>query len=505
MVGSVLDAFYVLFKAENSDLRRGAAESKEIVKKVGTELTNTNTISQKLGNSLFSATRGLAGIVGSLLSAGALVAGSMAAARYANQLKDLSDVLGVNVADLSAWGDAVKKNGGSIEGFQQTVRNLTGSLEAFATKGKSLVEPYFKELGVRMTDAKGKARGVMDILPELADKFSKLSKKESFGLGQKMGLDQGTIMLLQQGRREVELVIARQKELGIATKEDAEIAAKFNNQWDDTIHAFRSVFVTANSTILPVFTTVLKSFEKVALFMRKHSSFLVSSLIAIGSAIAVFVVPPLIAMGVAAAPFILIGTVIAGLILLVAGLIDEIYNFEKGNKTLLGFIFLKWPQVKAIYDGIKGALVNLVEWSKRFGKGVAEAWGAFIEWGKGALDFFMSVIDKIIGAYKKVKDFFGIDDNDSETVATKIIKNDLTFEQATSNINKAKGALSFANSLPLNSVSNSAINRNVTVQTGPITIQTQATDADGISRAINDSLEKQMRQAVDNYADGVAY
>lgn len=44
----------------------------------------------------------------------------------------------------------------------------------------------------------------MGVLPELAESFEKLSKQESAALGQKLGLDQGTIMLLRRGRREVE-------------------------------------------------------------------------------------------------------------------------------------------------------------------------------------------------------------------------------------------------------------------------------------------------------------
>ena len=51
--------------------------------------------------------------------------------------------------------------------------------------------------------------------------------------------------------------------------------------------------------------------------------------------------------------------------------------------------------------------------------------------------------------------------------------------------------------------SNKSINKTTTVQTGPITIQTQATDAQGVAGALGSNLNDQMRQASSSFDDGV--
>ena len=48
------------------------------------------------------------------------------------------------------------------------------------------------------------------------------------------------------------------------------------------------------------------------------------------------------------------------------------------------------------------------------------------------------------------------------------------------------------------------VTRSSTVTTGPITIQTRATDADGISRAIGQSLKTHMANTQSGFDDGVA-
>lgn len=69
--------------------------------------------------------------------------------------------------------------------------------------------------------------------------------------------------------------------------------------------------------------------------------------------------------------------------------------------------------------------------------------------------------------------------------------------------------LAMAASSPLSSQTSSSIanttqTRNTTVTIEKVEVSTQATDAQGVSRAIGNTLQAQMKQAVSNYDDGVA-
>jgi hypothetical protein len=78
------------------------------------------------------------------------------------------------------------------------------------------------------------------------------------------------------------------------------------------------------------------------------------------------------------------------------------------------------------------------------------------------------------------------------------------------NVQGVANAISSFDKNPISSQSNSSIvngsqssNKTSNVNTGPITINTQATNAEQISSAFADSLKKQMSFAQSNYDDGV--
>jgi hypothetical protein len=531
-MASILETFYILFDSDAENVKKGAAEAKQTTDKLNQSLNTTDAIGKKLGSSFVGLIKSAAGIAAAFLSVSAISTGIRSAIQYADRLDELSQALEVNIEDLSAWGDAVQLNGGTAEGFQETAKAMTAALADFATKGKSRVAPFFKELGISMVDSRGKARNFIEVLPDIAAKFEKLGKQEAFGLGRKMGLDQGTIMLLQKGRKEVDEVIKRQKELGVVTKQDAEIAAKFNDQWDYTAIAFRSLFTVVNSYVLPPLTAILKGMEKTIAFMRANKDFVIGGLIALGGAILRFVIPPLITMAVSAAvafaPFFLIAAAITTITGLFALLYDDIMTFKAGGESLTGDIVKKWPvvidiirsigdtfnyiidTVKLLYSYLIGLFTDPIGTWRRFKADFLADWeqlvGAVPQLGQ-AFEFLQNIALKV---FDKIKERFG--------AIIDLIKSSYNAitgffgggGQATQNIELGKSFINNAATSPIasqtsNSIANnSRVNsRSVNVQTGDISIQTQATNADDIAGAFGKSLRSEIDQTIDNFDDGV--
>lgn len=491
---SILETFYILFESDSSQVKEGAEKAKAPVKGLQEELNSVGNVAKKGGEAFKDFIREAAGAYLALLSFDKVMEGINRAAEFEDKLGKLAKGLDVDVEALSAWGDAVQVNGGSAEGFQETVKSMTAALSDFATKGHSRTAPFFQALGIHMVDAHHRARSFLDILPELADKFSKISKQESLGIGQKMGLDEGTILLLQQGRREVEAMVERQKELGVVTKEQAEIAEKYNDQIDNTKHAFRSLFGEIGMSVLPALTSLLKMFERVAVFARKHTEFITGGLIAIGAAISVYVVPAIASAVVAFAPFLLIGAEIAVLVGLFALLYDDIRNFYEGNDSLLGQMIKKWPIVGEILKFIESVVKNLINDFKNLGMAVVDISKFIATSIVEAFKEVLSVIDKAEKIYGKVKSFASGIGHDVKAM-----------------IHTGQQHLSFATTTPLaaqnsNSIMNSnrVNSRSTVVQTGPISISTQASDPDEISKTIGTSLQNQISQALSNFDDGVS-
>lgn len=474
-MASVLETFIFMFEADVDDVKKGTEKAKKTTDDLNTSLKKTDLTSQKLGSSFSGLIARATGAFAAILSTGAIIAGIRSAAHYADEIGKLSEVLDINIGDVDAWTSAVKKSGGSAESFASSARSLNASMAEFAAKGTSRAAPFFEALGISLLDTQGKARKVVDVLPELADKFSKLSRSEALGIGQKIGLDQSTVLLLTKGKTAVDEIIKKQKELGVVTKKDAEIAEKFNDQIEDTSRSFKSLFTVVGSVVLPGFTSILKAVETVAVFMRENSTLIEGALIGIGTAIALYVLPPLAATAFAAfitaAPFLLIGAAVAALVAIFALLYEDITAFLNGADSLTGKVLKKFPIIGEVVKGIIGFFKQLISFVKEF----IDLFGSFTK------------------VFTKLKDLFTGDN------------------ELTQNIVAGKQAIELANSSPLAPQSTTsivsasrALTRNTDIKTGDIIINTQATSAEGIASAIGTNLEDQMRSVLSVYDDGVA-
>jgi hypothetical protein len=548
-VASVLETFFILFESNADDVDKGNQQAKKSSDDLERSLKSVDGATATVGSQFVNMLQVASGAIASVLSLAAVTGAVFKAADYADDLNDFTQRLGVNIEEVSAWGDAVAVNGGSAEGFRASIDSLSDALTTFAVKGNSRIAPFFKELGIDMVDANGKARDVMSILPELADAFEGLTRQESAALGRKLGLDQGTIILLQQGRREVDAQIARQKELGVVTQVNADIAANFNDQWDDTAKTFRSVAMALGGAVLPAFTRILQGVQSVASYLAKHSDFIVGIFVAIGAAAGFYLIPVMYRLAaatlVAFAPYLLMGAAIAAVGLAFALAYDDIMNFIDGNDSLIGQIMTDYPAIAAIVnfliDVIKNlwstvewvfnSIVSLLEisvagWRLLFGTindGIRDfvANSAFLQAAIALITEAFGVMGDSVGGIwdrltEKVMVFIGWV-RQAMQFATNVAGafsaglDNLKGSLGIGGLGEGKAALSTATNSAIgsqtsNSIANSSrtSNRSTSVQTGPITVQTQATDADGIAGAIGSSLGTQMRAASASFDDGVA-
>lgn len=439
--------------------------------------SNSEEAEKKIGSSVASMAKQVLGAAAAFMSLNTVMGQVTAAADYADRLGELSTALGLNIEELSAYSDAVKMSGGDTSEFQNTISTLARDMAAFAATGKGRVAPFFKELGIDMTDVNGKARNVMDVLPELADAFEGLSKEESFGLGQKLGLDQGTIMLLQSGRRSVDDLVKRQKELGAVTKEDAEVAAKFNDALDDTSHVFRTLFMRVGTTVLPGLTLVLEKVQELTAWFSKHEDLVVGFFGAVSAAIAAYYLPAIwsAASGTIAAlaPFLLVTLAIAAFGAAVALVYDDVMNFLSGGESVTGMIV---DMISAFADLASMQIGDIFD-------NIASAWESMV--GR-ITDKFEWIANK----YKAVAGIFG--------------------GSASADLSIGQTFMADASAAPSNNITSSSINaanstRNSSVKIDKVEVNTQATDADGVAKGIGDSLHSEMAQVVASMDDGVSH
>jgi len=513
---SILDTFVIMFDSDASKVKEGADKAKKSTKDLEKELSASDKMAGKVGSSFLGMAKSAAGALAGIVAVGSIFGSMGSWMDEADRAGKVADSIGAGVQDVVAWGHAAKLSGGSIEGLQGSLKALNVGITEVATTGTGGMLPYLNRLGIGIRKADGAVKSSIDLLPELAKSFEKLSKTESAGLGAKMGLDEGTVMLLQQGGKAVDELVARQKRLSSITKEAAAASAAFHDALDDSVMSGKAMIGSIGMFFLPALTGLFNGLANLGIFVREHKTVVSSFLLAIVGILGAMYIPAMLSAAaatiVAFAPFILLGAAIGALSAAFALLFEDIEAFMNGSNSMIGEVSKKWPIVGEIVKGwvhwlttlkdiavaVFGLLVDLI-------MEPTKAWDNFTAAIVKSMAPIRGALDLVSKAVDKTKSFFGFGPDEEES------DDNVTMRETKKAIEIGQASIAMASSTPIASqTSNSIINggragNTNSVKIDNVTVQTQATDANGIARDIGSNLESQMRQAASNFDDGVAY
>lgn len=244
-MSTIIDELIVRLGLDSKDLDSKSVSGTKKLKDLEGQSTKTEKSVKQIGVTSKESSRGVETLTRTLGSFLAIIGGTAALKAFVEDtiassaaLNRLSKNLGVSVSDLSAWGNAVEGMGGSAKGAYNTLDMLSKAQTELRLTGQSALIPYFAALGVSLATVTGQARPVDDILLDLSERFSHMDRTTANNMGRMMGIDQDTLNLLLQGRKEVELTIKRQKEHSAVTKAQAEEASKLQKSMVDLRQSF---------------------------------------------------------------------------------------------------------------------------------------------------------------------------------------------------------------------------------------------------------------------------
>jgi hypothetical protein len=460
---SILETFYLMFESNSDDVKIGADEAKKVTDDLDKSIKSADDSSKKLGASFSSLIGKAAAGMAAVFSIGAVAGGIIGAAKYADGLTKSADLLGVNIAEYERWTRAVTLAGGSAEGFKSTLMGLNSNMQMIATTGNSRAKPFFDKLGISVFDANGKIKSAIDLMPELAAAMEGLSAAEIQGLGQKLGLDLGTIMLLQKGSKEIDKQLRLQKEIGTVYKRDAQAAEAYNDAVENTGFAFQVLYSRIAGAVLPALTQFYDLITVSVAFLSKHSTLVLSFFAALSAILGVIAIKSGIIgaiWGALTSPIVLTVAAVVALGAAIALVAEDFINFFNGAPSLVGKL------------------------TEAFGVSAQDIKDLFA----GVFDFITQRFNWLVNKVKGIANWLGLADFPDMAAAQTAISN--------------------ATSAPLAAQSSAAINAsryntNSVVNINRVEVNTQATDAGGISESIGKSLERQMRQLSATYDDGI--
>lgn len=496
---------------------------------------------EKEGNATAALVKKIGAYVGGALSVGSAIAAIFGRAETVRAIEQTSDALGIAIEDVDAFGKAAEAMGGDAQGARDSLTDMAEAMgEALADKESGRAEA-FKKLGINIADANGKAKDGLTGILDLAKAVEGMSKSEAIFKIKELGItDNRTVEMVLKGRQELERMLKVQKQQGVVTKESAENARKLTEAMGALKGSLASTGAGFMDAIIPALTSVIEWLTKGVSWMGENKDFVIGFFAAIAGVIAAIYLPAMTSAAIATIaatwPLLAIGAAFALIY-------DDIMNFIDGNDSFIGQISEKYPIVgqtvlwlidmfKALWDklitgaqqigefvsnafeqvvnGIKSAIDFLAEAYAKFqeftqsvtdlfsgmGEAIAAIFAGVIDAAKSALSFFSAGMDKIKGGVSGVASFFGVGGDDAEG----------SIKQS---MEAANEQLSAASSAPSNSISSSAISNSTSrtsneVNVGQITVQTQATDAQGMASEAKSELQGQLKDLEYQSATGVA-
>lgn len=182
----------------------------------------------------FNATLGRVTKTVGWISAG-LVAGASSILYFAErmnkgtaEMEKFVRLTGMNGDRMQAMSFAAEMVGGSFEGMQQDLMSLTKSMS-------SPIPGEFNHglfmMGISVRNAKGELKGADQVLLDIADKMKGMDKATQLQWASKIGIGDDTLLLLQQGRHEIERLQQQARDIPtIVSPEQLKNAREFSVQ-----------------------------------------------------------------------------------------------------------------------------------------------------------------------------------------------------------------------------------------------------------------------------------
>lgn len=395
---NILDTFFFMFQADTSAIKKGTDEGEASAKKLDRTLTDADKTADKLAQNFVTMAKRAASALASVLALGAIKTLVNDTAAHTTMVALQARALGENVQQVSAYQAAIIGMGATADDAVQTLGKLRESfieVARFGTAGVSPITIAFQQLGASAQTMRDSIKDPTIALSAIADKFSQLGNTQQLFIGEKLGLDQGTIALLAQGRRAFDELIAKEKELHAVTEEQARASMKYTIAQKELGLTFEAVKRDIVQEILPAFTWFVQRIDLTNRWLREHKAVATTVFAAIGAVVATVLIPPLITAAgalwaliapalLAAAPFIALGLAIG----LVA---DDLEKYRAGQKSVIGDIMEKWPAagniMRAVFHNLQADLTLLLTTLK-------SVW----DYLAAMLEFFSTVFTKGPGA-----------------------------------------------------------------------------------------------------------
>lgn len=235
-MATIIDTLLIKLGFETADLKKGQKEAVDGAEKFGKTANKANKDAEESARKAADAYNKAKNEIASLV---AIAVGARGLKEFVATMVQGNATLGrtayymnLSARELSAWRATAEAAGGTAEGFEASIQGIQQAFQALRYgQGDARVAGIFKSFGIAYADAQGKARPLKDILLDLATVFNKMKPQDQLYLAKQLGLDDGTLNLLRQGRDSVQKLYQTMYEASGVTDENVKAASRLQSKW----------------------------------------------------------------------------------------------------------------------------------------------------------------------------------------------------------------------------------------------------------------------------------
>lgn len=357
-MANIIDALVITLGLDSSNYKKG---QKEVGEGLGKLKENASSTAKEMELRGKQAAAFVTSIKNELIGLFAVVTAGKGLSGFISDsvngtaaLGRLATNLSMSARDLDGWSTAAEAFGGTAQGVQGSLQHIAGGIQQFAATGQSELIPYFRSMGIELSDSAGKVRDYRDIMLDLADKFKGMTPQESLFFGHSLGLDDGTINLLRQGRAEVTQLVSRMTQSSGVTQDSVEAAQRAKKSWAIFNQQLRGIGQTIFAELAPALEVSVAWLMKLSDWVTTHHDAVVGFFFAAAAGAAALALATIEIWG----PIVLIAGALAGVSAAVAYVWQEWQKWTSGSKTELAGLF---QFVTDVFNGIRTIFAGTLE------------------------------------------------------------------------------------------------------------------------------------------------
>ncbi|WP_340611899.1 transglycosylase SLT domain-containing protein [Xenorhabdus bharatensis] len=386
---------------------KSAKNTSNVVLNFSDNIKGTTEKTQDWDKAINGAVKALAGLFTTIFVSTGLtkLIGEISSAN--DKIYFLSKNLGMSAETIKKWQNAAEQTGGSADGMAATMSGLSKSLWDLVTVGDAQVLTYFNALEVAVMDSQGQLRSLDDILLDMADSMSKMPRPQAYNIGKHMGLDDGTINLLLEGKEAVQKRLDAQKNLVISTKEELELNRKLREQNAVLSQQWEGLKTLVANYLIPRLLKLSQMVTGFLDYLNKNRETVITLFQGMAAVIGITLIPVVARAALAVlalfAPLITGTGLIFAFIAALWLLYDDYKGWKEGKDS-----FFDWGAMHKSFVWIMEQLEKLEKWFKgtTIGKWFTDTNGELnlLKTAFAGLAAYIAIgwVGKILGAFSKV-------------------------------------------------------------------------------------------------------